>query len=105
MSGVSAKEISRQGLRRAWTTLAEDFFWERLCAEVLMAAKYYASWNGPFIREELVSGDDQSKGRDNRTVKGDLHDIGKKLVGMMFEGAGWARSQDLGGWIFRRNLL
>ena len=90
-SGVSAKEILDEGLVKGMDDIGRRFSsGEVFVPEVLMAANTMQA-GMDLIREELVSsGDDQSKGRVIiGTVKGDLHDIGKKLVGMMFEGAGY----------------
>ena len=63
---------------------------ELFVPEVLMAANTMQK-GIDLIRDELASsGGVQTKGKVViGTVKGDLHDIGKKLVGMMFEGAGY----------------
>jgi len=42
------------------------------------------------LKPQLVAGGIRAIGKAVlRTVKGDLHDIGKSLVGMMLEGAGF----------------
>ena len=90
-SGISAKEILDEGLVKGMDDIGRRFSsGEVFVPEVLMAANTMQA-GMDLIREELVaSGDDQSRGRVIiGTVKGDLHDIGKKLVGMMFEGAGY----------------
>jgi len=62
--------------------------------------------NGLEILKPLLVGD-QSKSRGTvmmATVKGDIHDIGKNLVSMMLEGAGF-RIVDLGTDISIENLI
>lgn len=90
-SGISAKEILDEGLVKGMDDIGKRFSaGEVFVPEVLMAANTMQA-GMDLIRDELVaSGSNQSKGRVIiGTVKGDLHDIGKKLVGMMFEGAGY----------------
>jgi 5-methyltetrahydrofolate--homocysteine methyltransferase len=57
--------------------------------EMLMAAKAMSE-SMKHLKPFFISGDVQRKGTFIiGTVFGDLHDIGKNLVGMMIEGAGW----------------
>lgn len=90
-SGISAKEILDEGLVKGMDDIGRRFSsGEVFVPEVLMAANTMQA-GMDLIREELIaSGNNESKGIVIiGTVKGDLHDIGKKLVGMMFEGAGY----------------
>lgn len=89
--GLGAKQILDEGLVKGMDEVGRRFSdGELFVPEVLMAANTMQK-GMDLIREELVSsGNNQSKGRIVMgTVKGDLHDIGKKLVGMMLEGAGY----------------
>ena len=67
----------------------------RFVTEMLVAARAMQSGMGllkPYLQKDKV----ESRGKVAiGTVKGDLHDIGKNLVGMMLEGAGF-EIQDLG---------
>ena len=88
--GHSAKEILEQGLIQGMNRIGIDFKNNRVYVpEVLIAARAMKAGMAilcPKIVEEKV----QPKGRVAiGTVKGDLHDIGKNLVGMMLEGAGY----------------
>ena len=57
--------------------------------EVLMSAE--AMQTGLDLSAPLLAARDQdARHRHHGTVKGDLHDIGKNLVGMLCEGAGFA---------------
>ena len=91
MEGKTAKEILNEGLVKGMDVVGKKFSdGELFVPEVLMAANTMQK-GIDLIRDELASaGGVQIKGKVViGTVKGDLHDIGKKLVGMMFEGAGY----------------
>jgi len=87
--GCDAQEILTQGLIQGMQTVGADF---KNCViyvpEVLVAAR--AMKAGAELLKPLLaeSGVKPSGTLVLGTVKGDLHDIGKNLVGMMAEGAG-----------------
>ncbi len=88
--GVAAKEILNQGLIAGMDIVGEKMENEDMfIPEVLMAAKVMSVAVGilkPLLAEEDMS----AMGRVIiGTVKGDLHDIGKNLVAMMLESAGF----------------
>jgi len=88
--GVAAKEILNQGLIAGMDIVGEKMENEDMfIPEVLMAAKVMSAAVGllkPLLTEEDMS----AMGRVIiGTVKGDLHDIGKNLVAMMLESAGF----------------
>ncbi len=88
--GVEAKEILNQGLIAGMDVVGEKMENEDMfIPEVLMAAKVMSAAVG--ILKPLLAAEDRSAmGRVIiGTVKGDLHDIGKNLVGMMLESAGF----------------
>ncbi|MEO2047748.1 MAG: corrinoid protein [Pirellulales bacterium] len=89
--GRTAQEVLQEGLIAAMAVVGEDFKYNRLYVpQVLIAAR--AMKAGMAILKPLLSegGDVQSSGTVVMgTVKGDLHDIGKNLVCMMAEGAGF----------------
>ena len=84
-------EILEDGLIAAMRVVGEDFKHNRIFVpEVLLAAR--AMKAGMAVLQPLLteSGAAISAGTIVLgTVKGDLHDIGKNLVGMMAEGAGF----------------
>ncbi len=87
--GYSAKEILEEGLLAGMNIVGERFQNNEIFVpEVLIAAR--AMNAGTEILKPLLSGNDaEPLGRACMgTVKGDLHDIGKNLVRMMFEGKG-----------------
>ena len=89
--GLTAGEILNDGLLRGMDTIGTKFKANEIFVpEVLMAAK--AMQNGLEIIKPLLATDDTVERRGKAiigTVKGDLHDIGKRIVAMMMEGAGY----------------
>jgi 5-methyltetrahydrofolate--homocysteine methyltransferase len=87
--GNKPLEIINQGLMKGMNVVGVRFkAGEMFVPEVLMAAK--AMGSGMEIVKPLLVGDEQSSAGKVMlgTVKGDLHDIGKKLVGMIMESGG-----------------
>ena len=88
--GVAAKEILNQGLIAGMDVVGEKMENEDMfIPEVLMAAKVMSAAVG-ILRPLLAEEDMSVMGKVIiGTVKGDLHDIGKNLVAMMLESAGF----------------
>lgn len=88
--GVSAKEILENGLLVGMQEVGVRFkAGDMFVPEVLMSAEAMQSAM-TVLRPELVKSGHKQIGKVLLgTVKGDLHDIGKNLVGMMCEGAGF----------------
>jgi 5-methyltetrahydrofolate--homocysteine methyltransferase len=88
--GVSAESILNEGLVVGMTELGEMFKNNEVYVpEVLIAARAMKAGT-EIIKPLLVEENVKSRGIVAiGTVKGDLHDIGKNLVGMMLEGAGF----------------
>ncbi|MBZ5724618.1 MAG: corrinoid protein [Acidobacteriia bacterium] len=90
--GRSAQEVLNEGLIAGMSVVGEDFKHNVLYVpEVLIAAR--AMKAGMAVLKPLLTA---KNGEANRvgvllmgTVRGDLHDIGKNLVCMMAEGAGF----------------
>lgn len=87
--GVTAKEILNEGLIAGMSEVGEKFKNNEVYVpEVLIAARAMNAGTAivkPFLAAEGV----EPVGKAVVcTVKGDLHDIGKNLVKMMFEGVG-----------------
>ncbi|MCL2810144.1 MAG: corrinoid protein [Treponema sp.] len=86
---ISAKDILEQSLISAMDVVAEKFKNNEVYVpEVLIAAR---AMNGAMeiLKPHLTESGAQPVGKALiGTVKGDLHDIGKNLVRMMFEGKG-----------------
>ncbi|HHP7234876.1 MAG TPA: corrinoid protein [Desulfobacterales bacterium] len=88
--GLPAKDILNQGLIPAMDVVGERMeSGEMFIPEVLMSANAMRQAVG--ILQPLLSAEDsRSAGKVViGTVKGDLHDIGKNLVAMMLESAGF----------------
>lgn len=95
-AGIKLNEIINQGLIAGMDEVGEKFSkGQFFVPQMLRAAKTMQECMKllqPFLKEGEVT----SKGKVLiGTVKGDLHDIGKNLVSMMMEGAGFAIT-DLG---------
>ncbi|UCG17347.1 MAG: corrinoid protein [Phycisphaerales bacterium] len=88
--GVPAEQILKEGLTAGMSVIGVKFRDnEVFVPEVLMAAR--AMHRGmDHLRDSFVDGSAPSRGTIVvGTVQGDMHDIGKNLVCMMLEGAGW----------------
>ena len=95
--GRDVDEILQEGLIAGMGVVGEDFKHNRLYVpQVLIAAR--AMKAGLAVLKPLLAASDFAEAGGTivmGTVKGDLHDIGKNLVCMMSEGAGF-RVIDLG---------
>src|SRR3954453_14645790 len=90
--GRHFSEVLAEGLIAGMSVVGEDFKHNILYVpEVLIAAR--AMKAGMLVLKPLLSAKDNLTPRIGTllmgTVRGDLHDIGKNLVGMMAEGAGF----------------
>lgn len=89
--GLAAQEILDRGLFAGMTVVGRLFKEEEIfMPEVIMSAK--AMQAGVDLLEPLLlaAGGRKAKGKIILgTVKGDLHDLGKNLVGLMLRGAGY----------------
>lgn len=87
--GLAAADILEQGLLAGMNIIGGKFKnGEVFIPEVLIAAR---AMNAAMVvlKPALISSDVKSKGKAViGTVKGDLHDIGKNIVKIMFEGKG-----------------
>jgi 5-methyltetrahydrofolate--homocysteine methyltransferase len=88
--GVPPGEILNEGLIKGMNVVGERFKnGEFFIPEVLLAAKVMHT-GMDILKPALVSSGVEPIGKVVLgTVKGDLHDIGKNLVAMMLEGAGF----------------
>jgi len=89
-AGVSPDKILKEGLIKAMDRIGILFKNNEIyIPEVLIAARAMHAGLGVLKPILAKSGTSASAKIVIGTVKGDLHDIGKNLVGMMFEGAGF----------------
>jgi 5-methyltetrahydrofolate--homocysteine methyltransferase len=88
--GIEAAEILNKGLIAAMTEVGRLFEeGEYFVPEMLIAARAMQA-SVAILKPKLLEADVKPLGRVViGTVKGDLHDIGKNLVAMMLEGAGF----------------
>jgi 5-methyltetrahydrofolate--homocysteine methyltransferase len=89
-AGVPPKQILNEGLLAGMDVVGRKFgAHEIFLPEVLLSARAMNA-GMDLIKPLLIAGDAQSLGKVViGTVKGDLHDIGKNLVGIMLKGAGF----------------
>jgi corrinoid protein of di/trimethylamine methyltransferase len=91
-AGRTAMEVLEEGLIAGMKVVGEDFKHNRVYVpEVLLAARAMKAGMA-VLKPLLTERKDEAKLSAvivMGTVKGDLHDIGKNLVGMMAEGAGF----------------
>jgi 5-methyltetrahydrofolate--homocysteine methyltransferase len=89
-AGHTPEAILNEGLITAMGEIGQRFeAGEVYVPEMLISAKSM-KFGLELLRPHLVAADVQPLGRVViSTVQGDLHDIGKNLVGMMMEGAGF----------------
>ena len=87
---ISPADILENGLILGMKIVGEKFnAGEIFVPEMLIAARVM-NFALEVLEPKMVKGDIQSKGKIVLgTVAGDLHDIGKNLVGIMFKGAGY----------------
>lgn len=89
--GKPVDEVLEDGLIAGMRVVGEDFKHNRIFVpEVLLAARAMKA-GMEILRPLLTERKDAARSETivMGTVKGDLHDIGKNLVGMMAEGAGF----------------
>ncbi|MBN1223945.1 MAG: corrinoid protein [Candidatus Aminicenantes bacterium] len=88
--GIEATEILNKGLVAGMNVVGEKFKNnEVFIPEVLVSARAMKAGMKQ-VRPLLAEANIKSKGKIVvGTVKGDLHDIGKNIVGMLLEGAGF----------------
>ncbi len=91
-AGRPPTEVLEEGLIAGMAVVGEDFKHNRIYVpEVLLAAR--AMKAGMAVLQPLLTSRPGGAGSAGvivmGTVKGDLHDIGKNLVGMMAEGSGF----------------
>ena len=90
-AGLPVEEVLEDGLIAGMRVVGEDFKYNRIFVpEVLLAARAMKAGMEilrPLLTEKKDAGSQGTVVMG--TVKGDLHDIGKNLVGMMAEGAGF----------------
>ncbi len=89
-AGTDIEVILNEGLIGAMDEVGERFSAGDLFVPEMLVAAQAMKAGLEILKPHLSAGQSQSKGTVViGTVKGDLHDIGKNLVAMMLEGAGF----------------
>ncbi|NHM28341.1 cobalamin-binding protein [Desulfofundulus sp. TPOSR] len=87
--GIAPGEIIQDGFIAAMTVVGEKFKNQEIFVPEMLRAARAMQAGLKVIKPLVVGGEIKNLARVVLgTVKGDLHDIGKNLVGMMMEGAG-----------------
>ena len=89
-AGKSANEIMKKGLIEGMNIVGEKMAQEEMfIPEVLMSARAMSAGIG-ILKPLLTAEEQDASGKIVLgTVQGDMHDIGKNLVSMLMEGAGF----------------
>lgn len=88
-SGIPAKEILNDGLCAGMNRIGEKFKNNEIYVPEVLIASRAMTKGTEILKPYLVAEGVEPAGKAVVcTVKGDLHDIGKNLVKLMFEGAG-----------------
>lgn len=89
-AGVNPQQILEEALVPAMDRIGKKFSENKIFVpQMLLSAKAMGA-SMKLLKPYFTSGEIKTKGTFIiGTVKGDLHDIGKNLVAMMVEGAGW----------------
>ena len=94
--GQSPDEIINQGLVGAMDVVGRQFSDKTIFVPEMLVSAFIMKKGLDLVKPLLVGDQTQSRGTViMATVKGDLHDIGKNIVCMMLEGAGF-KVVDLG---------
>jgi 5-methyltetrahydrofolate--homocysteine methyltransferase len=88
--GTPAARILSEGLIAAMTEVGERFEKQEFYVPEMLVAARAMQAGLALLKPQLIESGVQAAGKVVLgTVRGDLHDIGKNLVGMMLEGAGF----------------
>jgi len=89
-SGVSGREIIDHHVARALKTVGDNYQNGKFFLPDLMRSAEASKRVLSVIKKHLPAGNSSGRGRIIlATVKGDIHDIGKNIVAMIFESAGF----------------
>lgn len=88
--GIPAEQILNDGLLAGMNIIGAKFKANEIFVPQVMVAARAMNAGAEVLKPHLSDEDSTTKGKIALgTVKGDLHDIGKNLVKMMFEGKGF----------------
>ena len=88
--GIKPKDILNEALIKAMDRVGEKFTQKKIFVPQMLISAKAMSTSLIHLKPFFKSGEVKRKGKFIiGTVAGDLHDIGKNLVAMIVEGAGW----------------
>ena len=88
--GIPAEDILNNGLLAGMDIVGAKFKANEIFVPQVLVAARAMNAGAEILKPHMSDGESSSKGKIVLgTVKGDLHDIGKNLVKMMFEGKGF----------------
>jgi 5-methyltetrahydrofolate--homocysteine methyltransferase len=89
-AGLDPNAIVNEALIAAMDVVGKDFGTGKIFVPEMLVSAVTMKAGLEVVKPHLAGGQSQSRGTIiMATVKGDLHDIGKNLVSMMLEGAGF----------------
>ena len=87
--GIAAQDILENGLLKGMGIIGEAFKKNEVFVPEVIVAARAMNQGAELLKAQLAAGGAAAKGKVILgTVKGDIHDIGKNLVKIMFEGNG-----------------
>ena len=88
--GIESKKILHEGLMAGMKVIGEKFKNDEIFVPGVLVAARAMNSGMEILKPKLIESGVESEGTVViGTVKGDLHDVGKNLVSMMLEGAGF----------------
>lgn len=88
--GVNPKTILDEGLIKGMAVVGQRFRDQQMFVPQVLVAARAMKFSMKVLKPLMIGEGNQSKGKVLLgTVKGDVHDIGKNLVGIMLQGAGY----------------
>jgi 5-methyltetrahydrofolate--homocysteine methyltransferase len=89
-AGLDPNEIINEGLTAAMDVVGKEFSEGTIFVPEMLVSAMFMKEGLKLIKPLITSGNEEKKGKILiGTVKGDLHDIGKNIVVMLLEGAGF----------------
>ncbi|HZE06046.1 MAG TPA: corrinoid protein [Solirubrobacteraceae bacterium] len=103
--GISADELLQDGLMAAMREVGRLFEENEIYVPEMLVSAHAMKSSLEVLRPHLVRQEVKASGRIAiGTVEGDLHDIGKNLVAMMLQGAGF-EVEDLGNDVYPQRFV
>jgi len=90
LSGVTARTILDEGLMKGMNIVGQRFRDQQMFIPQVLVAARAMKFSMKILEPLMIGQENNSKGKVLvGTVKGDVHDIGKNLVAIMLQGAGY----------------